>query len=684
MNIDKTQQAYGIAIIADTPSDEVLHQMSIGVRWDAISFLNQHEEKRLQERCTHKNIIINKITRVTDILEKSALQARERYTEFMADWPAQTLVDERPFKEKFTHRGEISYWWLTNASVKQNEFSNTFEYLCYLEIIDSMMSYDHDYCVYTGQDALLSLLISRICVKYHLEYITNNHTKLKSNNPLQSGFVSRLWFSTKIMVAWMFFKMFRCRLQEFHSNTVGFYTIYPGTLSLSASGPKDRNYKQLPELINKRSDARSLFMVSFQPKSIKHWTTVLKSMLKRSGQTGPDYIFLEQFLKFRDILTVLANLTFVARYKCLHKYNYNFQNAFEYLGINIYELIGPEQSRCLLGNQLPDSITLANLIERCLNRYPVKYLMCFLELYPSARAIYYGASKSMKPVKTIAYQHASINSMKLWYNYSKDELTNINDNVGPFINAMPIPDTYFFQGQLGQNIIVDSGYPLDRSVITGSPRYDNLAQRKNSLNTQELAPNDHFEDKPSKPTPVQILIVPSLSLSDSLSLIEACLIAWKRSHEYYSQTVPIEMIIKPHPSVTLTKEILNLSNRYDCNCISESLDDLYDLIINSEIVITSYSTAGEEAIALETPVICYSGNKATISSFMDIPAAPIAHDAEELDDMVKKFIDTEGNPFYDPHFINKYKMHWPTLVDNAFYKLDARASERMISELFKS
>ena len=160
MSIDKTQQKFGIAIIHDIPSDEELHLISSDVTWEAISFLTQDDEKQLHERCKYKNITISKITRIRDILEKFGLHARARFTEFMANWPTQTLVNEIPFKEKFTHRGEISYWWLTNASVKQNEFSNTFAYLCYLEIIDSLISDQHSYCVYIGRDTLLSLLIS--------------------------------------------------------------------------------------------------------------------------------------------------------------------------------------------------------------------------------------------------------------------------------------------------------------------------------------------------------------------------------------------------------------------------------------------------------------------------------------------------------------------------------------------
>ena len=53
MSIDKAQQRYGIAIIHDIPSDEELHLMSTDVTWEAISFLNQHDEKQLHERCKY-------------------------------------------------------------------------------------------------------------------------------------------------------------------------------------------------------------------------------------------------------------------------------------------------------------------------------------------------------------------------------------------------------------------------------------------------------------------------------------------------------------------------------------------------------------------------------------------------------------------------------------------------------
>ena len=85
------------------------------------------------------------------------------------------------------------------------------------------------------------------------------------------------------------------------------------------------------------------------------------------------------------------------------------------------------------------------------------HLICFLELYPSARAIYYGASKSKTSIKTIAYQHASINSMKLWFDYTEKDVQRSQDNNNKFIFSMPIHDMYFFQENLGSRVIRQSG-----------------------------------------------------------------------------------------------------------------------------------------------------------------------------------------------------------------------------------
>lgn len=683
MLTDKTQQQLGITIIRDIPTEPDIRLLSMDTSWVVISFLSNSDTRVFLEHCKTQNISIHKLIKVQDVVEKYSSTTRTHYRDFISNWPIDTLIDGLSFKEKFTHRHEISYWWLTDASVKQNESSLTFDYLCYLELIDSEMDISYSKCVYVGNDNLLSLLIFRLCEKHNVHFTSINIPKIQIRLSVIHGILSRVWFAFKIFSIWIFFKLFNFRKPILSSNILGFYTIYPSTSSIQDSVVNDRNYRKLPEIINNRPGYKTLFLVSFHPKSLRHWKAALKSIMTKQHTHRPNHVFMESFLTLSDILVVLMNLVFVSKYLILHKHSSTFRNTFKYLEIDIYELIGLEQARSLLGNQLPSSIILARLTERALNKYPMTHLLCFLELYPAARAIYYGASKSKTLIKTAAYQHASINRMKLWYNYSEKEVQRSKDNSNNFICSMPIPDMYFFQGNLGRSIIRESGYPEDRCLVTGSPRYDALAQIHKTLESQPGIIS-RKSDKNLKSKPKQILVIPSLSLPDALELIETTLLAWKQGRSEYDNSIPIQITIKPHPATLLSAELKSLKEKYKCACITESSEDLYKLILKADIVITSYSTAGDEAIALQTPVICYSGTSVTMSSFLDIPAAPIVHDPEELDNALKKVISPENHPLHDPNFFTPYRDHWQSLIDESFYSLDSNASDRIISELFRS
>ena len=681
--IDNNQQQLGITIIRDMPKGTDICLLSKNISWVVISFLSFKEDRVFVEHCKKRNISIHKIIKVQDVIERYSPQTRIRYRDFISTWPIETRIHGVSFKERFTYRHEISYWWLTDASVKQNESGLTFDYLCYLELIDATMDMSYSRCVYIGYDNLLSILILRICGKYNIHFTSISLPKVKTHLSVTHGILSRLWFAFKIFCMWILFKLFKFKKPSLSSNNLGFYTTYPSTSSLENAVIKDRNYLQLPEIIDKKSGYKSLFLISFQPKSLRHWKEAIQSIMIKQNPNRPTHIFMESFLTFSDILVVLMNLVFVSKYLIQHKYSSAFRDTFKYLGINIYELIGLEQARSFLGNQLPDSIILARLTERTLNQYPMTHLVCFLELYPSARAIYYGASKSKTSVQTVAYQHASINSMKLWYNYTDKEVQVYQDNSNKFISSMPIPDLYFFQGNLGRSIISGSGYPENRCLVTGSPRYDTLARMRETIDSPpQITSNQLGETRKSKTK--QILVVPSLSTSDALELIESTLLAWQQGRSEYDNNIPIQITIKPHPATILSNNLRYLREKYGCECISESSEDLYDLILKSDVVITSYSTAGDEAIALQKPVICYSGIRVTMSSFLDIPAAPIVHDPEELDDAIKKIISPEDHPLHDPNFIAPYREHWQSLIDESFYKLDSHASDRIISELFRS
>jgi len=106
-----------------------------------------------------------------------------------------------------------------------------------------------------------------------------------------------------------------------------------------------------------------------------------------------------------------------------------------------------------------------------------KGIVTFLEDVSILKSALYGVKRGAPDTKTIAYQHANITPMKLWYSYSPEEISL----EGDYIKGMPVPDYFIFQGRMGKNIVKTSGYPESRCFMTGSPRFDGLAGIKKEI-----------------------------------------------------------------------------------------------------------------------------------------------------------------------------------------------------------
>ena len=111
MIIDKNQQQLGLAIIQDMPTDPDIGLLSGSRSWVVISFLTNKEERVFLENCETQNISIHKIIKVRDAVESYSPNTKTHYSEFVSNWPIDTLIQGISFKEKFTYRREISYCW---------------------------------------------------------------------------------------------------------------------------------------------------------------------------------------------------------------------------------------------------------------------------------------------------------------------------------------------------------------------------------------------------------------------------------------------------------------------------------------------------------------------------------------------------------------------------------------------
>ena len=289
--------------------------------------------------------------------------------------------------------------------------------------------------------------------------------------------------------------------------------------------------------------------------------------------------------------------------------------------------------------------------------------MCYLEFYSPGRAVYYGAKVGRPDVTTVAYQHANISRMKLWYSYSPREVVPLGHGGPPFIATMPVPDRYLFQGENGLRVILESGYPEERCRVTGSPRYDALGDILCAGSQRQPPPNTAGDGRTKT-----VLVIPSLSDEDAQDLVETCVKACA------SSTVESRVLVKPHPSSSIGDTIPAVKAQWEFPDVQVVRGDLYQHIRDADVVVTSYSTAGDEAIALGCPVICYTGLRPSMSTFLDIPAAPVVHDAGELRSALESI-------FNDPQYLETYRAQWPALIEGSFYRLDGRGCERMVEAL---
>ena len=636
-----------------------------GKEWVILSFADEEWEERFLADCRENGVRVQKVLRAADYIDQASLIARVKYMEFVSEWPETLQRNSRNFKQTFTYKGEIAYWWLSSASFKDNEISTTFEYLCHLEVVQQVLkNSDFSRCTLLTNDKQIALLIARCCGQLNLQFMASGDLNERKDSAVIRGLLGQLKFIVFLSLSLVFGRV-ALRGPQHHAKGAGvaFLTVYPDALDLKGDGPKEANYRALPENLASWGGMEATLLAVNSSGTPRGWFRLwtLRKLLSRPQH--PRVVFLDSFLRPSDVCVALWNFFFFVRYLWMDQTDRRFRDSFMYDGINVYELVGKEFRRSFLNSQIPTYLVLARVAERAVRAEGFQYLVCFLELYPLARAMYYGSKRGNPNITTVAFQHANINRMKLWYSYRAEELIPLADDPNRFIATMPIPDRYIFQGRNGMEILKESGYPADRCILTGSPRYDGLAD----LVQRSCKRPESLTGSPQPSQKTNVLVLPSLSPDDAKELIHATVRACNDSSQY-------TILVKPHPRCPVNHYVQSTKARYKPVDIQVVDGNLHTLIQGADVIVTSYSTTGDEAIALGRPVICYAGLRPCGATFLDIEAAPLAHSAGELRHALYSMI-------HDEAYRRKYQARWADLVEGSFYCLDGRAAERIVEVL---
>ena len=254
--------------------------------------------------------------------------------------------------------------------------------------------------------------------------------------------------------------------------------------------------------------------------------------------------------------------------------------------------------------------------------------------------------------------------MRLWYTYQPEELQPQAPRLR-YIDAMPIPDLYLFQGTLGMEIVQASGYPADRCILTGSPRYDDLGRRVQGADGDVQGRDIGAPTDGSK----QVLLSPSMSAEDARELLDVTIGVCVEMRD-------CRVVVKLHPECHIEGYARALEEEHGPARVRLAEDNIHDLIEGSDVVVTNYSTTGDEAIALGRPVVCYSGLRPCMATFLDIPAAPVVHNAEEMGRALERML-------WDGNYRETFSNFRQELVESSFFRLDGRATDRVVAALKK-
>lgn len=537
--------------------------------------------------------------------KQTVLSVKKKYLDFISGWPTRFRYKGKNFKELFVWDNGLSLWWLSETQKKDPEASPVFENLCRLEKGQSPKMARRGF-----KDTILGYFLARL------------------------GFL--FYMSFKILIFKLCSK--RDKASWKNGDFLLFCTLYGVILKDKEGRLKDRNFLNLPEEIENELKIRTRY-VSFYSGSILKLLGDVKRL--RTDRV----IFCEQFLGFWDLLRAF-DFPAIFRYVSIEKKK-NFRDSFWFDGGNVFSLFQNELRGSFLGRGIFEWVLASLAFRKILKKYKSRAIISFLEMYPYSRAVYYAVKKDFKEIPTIAYQHASITPMKLWYAYSPQEISLDGD----YINRMPIPDYFFFNGSMGREILAESGYPENRCFLVGSLRLDEAVKENNNRI------NIHLPQGKKR-----VIIATTYTPKDARKIIDIVFEAFKDREEYF-------LIFKAHANYPVD----SLLGKYNFKNYIISEDNIYSLIRNADVLITSYSTTAEEAIALGCPVVeIDTGMLIDMSALFAIGAARIVRDAGQLNSALD-ILFSRGDG------IAAQKASWPSLIEKSFYKLDGKSKERFIN-----
>ncbi len=593
--------------------------------------------------------------------------SRDKIVKYFADFPRRifnlTNSSQASFHNIFFQKG-FSAWWLMNFADKAPEAGGIINRLFQIDIIKSILEKtNYDLGLIHSKDEKFSNCVNSIFNSLKISSLRGKIKKAEVNdyqNQIKLFVLIKSIFkliASKYIshFAYIFFKS-KNTTGTLEDSNLCFHSWYPAHWYDYGEKYHDKYYFDLPDYVKNNSKKIKpiyIFKLKWYDKNI---VNLYKSFQKLNVK-GIKFDFLDRYISIFEIIK-----SYFMAYKTSKILNSSFMNdsnkkIFEYNEINIFELAYTELIDSFLSD-LPYNLVLSKALGHYLkanNR--IKVFVNFLELYAYARGFIneINSDPQLKNIKTIAFQHSTVTKYNLHYNYDGSEI-KLNEIS---IENLPVADYFILSGKNAFDTLSSFKINPAQLLITGSPRYDFMLKYLKHLK------NTNSDQK-------KVLIATVSDRQESIDMLELCLTTLSE-HENVSIT------FKTHPMNDMSNEIariMNSNDRFKKLNYRIRKDNIYELIVENDILITSNSMVGLEAIVLGSDVVLYGDafkiNLSPLADSLEFRNR-ICYSSEQFKNNINK---TLSGKLEKPssEIVNK-------LIEENYYKLDGLANWRILKAL---
>jgi surface carbohydrate biosynthesis protein (TIGR04326 family) len=600
-------------------------------------------------------------------VETAAPRVRERFVRFVADWPNRRWRG-RSFKERFTDNN-LSLWWLTDLSEKNNEGRPTFTLLCDLEVIRLVVEaapeapFDRAVVVTDSRD--FYTVCTRWLAARGVPVTGVEPTRRRDEETILALlmrrtrlFVSQLLRTSicRAMAPW------RRRDPATARPAVAFYTWYPLQWSHGGARPLDRYYADLPEYLREHGGLNVVYAATFfGVPFVAHAKLLWRYFCSRSPAFD-SFELVDRHLRLRDVVWVYWGSFAPWRYLTMELFNRTFRTSFAWDGVDLFEIFRRDLRRSFLAG-IPDYLVRMRQMERFTRARSPAMLVLYLEVYCHGRAVLHGARRGQPQIVTIGYQHNSIVRNKLYYLFAPGELAGSDDAAQGSMARMPVPDRFALSGAIARDILTAGGFPSECAWVTGSARFDRLAELRHPSEDERRT----IRGQLGIPTERTVVLVAGGYFRDiTRNLLEQTVPALRARPEAVA-------IFKMHPfnrrDATEILQRLAREHRYERWTLLDM--DLHTLLSVSDAMISSNSATMGEAIAMGVPVINLRFGYLDLSPCADsADGAWTAWDSRGIESALAGI--AAGSSA-----VERVLAGQDAFVEAMFFKLDRRARDRL-------